>query len=185
MARKQKPQPGEKQAAAESSPQPAPAIPFPVVNIAASDLDDRQVRGLARFRASEKSNTSAIILNDSTTLWMSARNNRAWQVKREIENHRGTLRIAYECTCGDWDKNGRLDCQHIFAERLRRGEVVVDGDVSNYRIKRATGARRPPRKRVAENGRPWRSVQRQARVDLPDRIPELLRDLGRAMEKSK
>jgi hypothetical protein len=151
--------------------------------IDAAELDDRQVRGVHRAASAEKSNGNVIILNDTTSIWMSARSNRAWRVEREIRNHRGKLQIYYTCSCGDWDKNGRIDCQHVFAERIRRGEVVVVGTISKYRVKRATAVRRDPRPRVAADGRPWRSVQRTARVELPDRIPELLRDLARAMEK--
>jgi hypothetical protein len=156
---------------------------IPAITIRAEDLDDRQIRGLARAKSADKSNGNIIIQNDSTSIWMSGRSNRAWKVERDERNHRGTMKILYTCSCGDWDKNGLIDCHHVFAERVRRGEVVIVGTVSKYRVKRATAVRRPPRERATVDGRPWRSVQRSARVQLPDRIPELLRDLARAMEK--
>jgi hypothetical protein len=151
--------------------------------INADDLDDRKIRGIQRFKAAERSNGNAILLNDTTTIWMSSRGNRAWKVTREQKNHRGKLTVSYECTCGDWDKNGRIDCQHVFAERLRRGEVVVVGTVEPRRVRRAVTARRPARKRVAATGLSMHTVQRHARVQLSTRIPELLRDLARAMER--
>jgi hypothetical protein len=149
----------------------------------ADDLDDRKIRGIQRFKAAERSNGNAILLNDTTTLWMSSRGNRAWKVKREQKNQRGKLTISYECTCGDWDKNGRIDCQHVFAERLRRGEAVVVGTVEPRRVRRAVTSRRPARKRIAASGLAMSTVQRHARVQLSARIPELLRDLARAMER--
>jgi hypothetical protein len=177
MARRQ--QRVDQDAASKATPENV----FEPKRINADDLDDRQIRGLQRFKAAERSNGNAILLNDSTTLWMSSRGNRAWKVKREQKNHRGKLTVSYECTCGDWDKNGRVDCQHVFAERLRRGEVVVVGTVEPRRVKRAVTARRPARKRIAATGLSMHTVQRHARVQLSTRIPELMRDLARAMER--
>jgi hypothetical protein len=153
------------------------------IHISADDLDDRQVRGIQRMKGAEKSSGNVILLNDSTSVWMSSRGNRAWKVERDARNQRGKFTIKYTCSCGDWDKNGRIDCQHVFAERLRRGEVVVDGTVEPRRMKRAASGRRPTRKRIAANGRTMRTVQRDTRVQLAGRIPELLRDLARAMER--
>ena len=77
-----------------------------------------------------------------------------------------------------------IDCEHIFAERLNRGEVIVIGEVERRRAESAKAGRQPARKRIAANGRSMRSVQRDARVALGERIPELLRDLVRAMEQT-
>jgi len=154
-------------------------------HVEADDLDDRQLRAVARVTAADKSNGQAVLLNESTTLWMSKRGNRAWQVTREEGNHRGKLRLEYACTCGDFAKNGRIDCEHIFAERLRRGEVIIDGQIDGKRANDAKAGRRPARKRIAPTGQPMRSVQREARVNLPDRLPELIRDLKRVTDREK
>ena len=45
------------------------------VRVAADDLDDRQVRGVIRMAAAERTNSLAILLDDRTTLWMSKRGN--------------------------------------------------------------------------------------------------------------
>jgi hypothetical protein len=115
---------------------------------------------------------------------MSKRGNRAWAVEREERNRRGKLQVEYTCPCGDFQKNGRIDCEHVFAERLNRGEVIVIGEVERRRAESAKAGRQPARKRIAANGRSMRSVQRDARVALGERIPELLRDLVRALEQT-
>jgi hypothetical protein len=51
-------------------------------HISADDLDDRQLRAVARVTAADKSNGQAVLLNESTTLWISKRGNRAWTVTR-------------------------------------------------------------------------------------------------------
>ncbi|HEX3467447.1 MAG TPA: hypothetical protein VHT05_05145 [Candidatus Elarobacter sp.] len=155
---------------------------FEPTHIAAEDLDDRQIRGVSRAKAADRSNGMVVLLNESTSLWMSKRGNRAWRVEREQRNRHGKLRVEYTCKCGDHDKNPRLDCEHIFAEKLRRGEVIVDGQVEPKRAESAKAGRLPARKRIAPIGRTMRTVQRDARVAMGDRIPELLRDLARAME---
>ena len=152
-------------------------------HIEADDLDDRQIRGGLLAKEADRSNGNVIAINDSTSLWMSKRGNRAWTVTRELRNRRGKTSVEYACTCGDYQKNGRIDCTHIFAERIRRGEVVIVGKIARRRAQSATADRRPPRQRIAPVGRPMRSIQRDARVALADRIPELLRDLVRAMER--
>ena len=146
------------------------------------NLDDRQIRGVLRAKAADRSNGMLIRINDSTSLWMSKRGNRAWKVERDARNRRGKLQVEYNCTCGDYQKNGRIDCEHVFAERLNRGEVIVNGTVERRRAETAKAGRLPARKRIAPVGRTMRTVQRDARVAMGDRIPELLRDLARAME---
>ena len=152
-------------------------------HIAAEDLDYRQIRGLLLKKAADRSNARVILQNENTSIWRSARGNNAWDVERQTRNRRGTLVIEYRCSCGDYKKNGRIDCAHIFAERLRRGEVIVDGEVPRNRMAWAKATRRPPRKRWGADGRPMRSIQRDSRVAIPDRIPELIRNLIRSMKR--
>ena len=157
-----------------------PTAPEPK-RMAAEDLDDRQLRGVMRSKEADKSNGLVFEVNASTTLWMSKRDNRAWRVEREQKNRRGVAQIEYVCSCGDHQKNARLDCQHIFAERIRRGEVIIDGEPTKKRAETAVAARREPRQRISATGKTMRAVQREARMTIGDRIPELLRDLARGM----
>ena len=152
-----------------------------VAHLAADDLDDRQIRGYHRAMSADKANGQVNAVNEKTTFWMSKRGNRFWKVDRDERNRRGQFEIEYRCSCGDYQKNGRIDCEHIFAERIRRGDAVVTGEVDAKRMKWATAPRRPARKRLAADGRSMRTVEREVRVANVDRIPELLRDLARAM----
>jgi len=131
--------------------------------------------------AADRSNATVILQNDSTSIWRSKQGNRAWEVERQTRNRRGKPTIEYRCRCSDFQKNGRNDCQHIFAERLRRGEVVVAGTVPAKRLKWADASRRPTRERFAADGRSIRSIQRAARASIPERVPELLTDLIQSM----
>jgi len=158
-------------------------IPEPK-RIEAEDLDDRQIRGVQLAKAADRANGNVITPNDSTSIWMSKHGNRAWTITRNVRNRRGKLNVEYDCSCGDFQKNGRIDCLHIFAERIRRSEVVIIGEIARRRAQSANAERRPARQRIAPVGRPMRSIQRDARVALADRIPELLRDLARAMERN-
>jgi len=151
----------------------------------AADLDDRQLRGVALVKAAERSNALVVPQSDSTTLWLSKRGNRVWRVERELRNRRGKTSVEYTCTCVDFLKNGRIDCQHILAERVRRGEIVVVGKVDRRRAREAQAERRPARRRVSQTGRSIRSVQRDARVALGERIPQLLADLGRLLNRDR
>ena len=54
---------------------------------------------------------------------------RIWKVTRTLRNLRGVMAFEYRCTRPDSKKNGRIDCYHMFADKLRRGEVVVIGKV--------------------------------------------------------
>jgi hypothetical protein len=156
-----------------------PTLPLTVLR--AEDLSDRQVRGIQLHERAEKSNGLVTLLNDETTIYWGGRDH-AYRVTRELRNVRGTLKLEYRCSCGDFRKNGRIDCLHCFAERLRRGEVIVEGAISGERHATAGGGRRPPRKRYAADGRAMRTVQRAARVALGDRIPALVADLKRAYD---
>ena len=157
-----------------------PSAPEPI-SIPVDELDDRQLRGLARAKEADRQNNLVFPVNDSTTLWTSKRDNRAWKVEREQKNRRGFAQIEYVCSCGDHQKNARLDCQHIFAERIRRGEIIIIGEPTKKRAETASAARREPRERISASGKSMRKVQREARMTIGDRIPELLRDLARGM----
>lgn len=112
------------------------ATPTPTV-LRTEDLSDRQVRGIQLHGRAEKSNGLATLLNDETTIYWG---DRAYRVTRELRNVRGTLKLEYRCSCGDFRKNGRIDCLHCFAERLRRGEAIVEGAISGERHATAGGA---------------------------------------------
>jgi hypothetical protein len=72
-----------------------------------------------------------------------------------------------------------VDCRHIFAERLRRGLVVVT-DVPSAKVRAQKTARRAPaRKRKAHDGRAIRTAQRAARRKMDKRLPGLLASLMR------
>ena len=157
-----------------------PKAPEPK-RIPVEELDDRQLRGVARAKEADSRNNLVFEVNATTTFWTSKRENRAWKVEREEKNRRGILQIEYVCSCGDYQKNARLDCQHIFAERIRRGEVIIVGEPSKKRSETAVAARREPRQRISATGKTMRKVQREARMTFGDRIPELLRDLARGM----
>ena len=70
-------------------------------------------------------------------------------------------------------KNGRIDCKHIFAEKLRREEFVVVGELAVRDRPPRQASRRPAKDRVAENGLMRRTTQGHARIRLPKRLPEL------------
>jgi hypothetical protein len=146
------------------------------------DLEDREIRGVLLAERAKKSKGIAIVIGDDETLWM-GRSNRAWSVKRSVRNRRGVLAVEYVCQCGYYNKNARLDCLHITAERIRRDELIIEGKVAKRRAESADAVRRPARKRVTADGRTMRSVQRAARVALPDRLPELMHDLKRVADR--
>jgi hypothetical protein len=154
-----------------------------IKTIHADELDDRQIRGVLLVKAAERTNSLVMVQNDATTLWMSKKGCRFWKVEREQRNRRGKLEIEYACSCSDYQKLGRINCSHIFAERIRRGEIIIEGTVERKRIESAKAGRSPARKRITPTGRPMTSVQRDARVALGSRIPELLRDLKRLIDR--
>jgi Transposase DDE domain len=75
-------------------------------------------------------------------------------------------------------KQGAIDCKHIFAERLYRGEVAVVGELSVQNRPPRKASRRPARKRIAQDGRTVKTTQRHARRKLPSRSIDLLVGLG-------
>lgn len=149
------------------------------------DLSDRQSKGLKLWQDSQASNGMAIIITDEDTLWSSQTDpTRAYRVVRHERNHRGTMMIEYRCPCGDFLKNGAVDCKHIFAEKLRRKEVVVIGNTRKVKKVVKQAERRPARKRLAHDGKTVRTSQRRARQKMPDRIPELVLSLAKTVKAS-
>lgn len=147
-------------------------------------LNERQKRGVELFARAQIQNGMALPVNDETTLWFSQSDpTRVYHVERQIRNRRGTLQLEYRCECEDFKKQGALDCKHIFAEKLRRGEHHV----RNFRQRkghdaRTKASRRPARKRQAYDGRAIRSAHRSAKRILPERIPELTLSLKLAFD---
>jgi hypothetical protein len=145
------------------------------------ELDERQLRGIELYRAAERANGLMVLLNENTTLWYSQTDStRAYQVVREHRNRRGTMQTEYRCQCGDFVKNGRIDCLHIFAEKLRREEVAIAGAIRNRRKYAATSNRRPAHKVKAADGRSGRSARRTARAKMFDEAHRLIDSLVRA-----
>jgi hypothetical protein len=152
--------------------------------IRAADLADRQVDGLALFDAGRKGKARIVPLDDNTQTiyWSSRESHTAYTVTRKISNVRGTLKVTYTCSCPDGKKYLRRDCEHQFAEKLRRGEVAVVGRVPANRPKRNKAGRRPTRKRQAADGRSIKTAQRDARVRMPEEVPRLVLSLKDAYD---
>lgn len=118
------------------------------------DLNDRQRRGVALWERAQSQNGLRVAMTDDAVLWFSQSNAQlTYRVERTVRNRRGAVALEYRCQCNDFEKEGRVDCKHIFAERITRGEVVVEtADVR--RIDTAKKAdRRPARTRLAHDGR--------------------------------
>ncbi len=149
------------------------------------DLNDRQRRGYELWVESHHASGTAAELSPSRTYW-SGKKGGSYAVTRDEENRRGTWVIAYGCGCKDHEKNGgRLDCKHIFADKLRRGEVVVvDAPAKKQRKAKLVAQRRPARQRFAHDGTTIRTAQRRARMAMPARIPDLLESLKGAYDKN-
>jgi len=150
----------------------------------AVDLADSQVEGLTLFEACRKGKARVAPLDDDTQTiyWSSRESDTAYTVTRKISNVRGTVKTVYTCSCPDAKKYMRRDCEHQFAEKLRRGEVVITGRVPVNRPRKDKAGRRPARKRLAEDGRSIKSAQRDARVKMPGEIPRLVLSLKDAYD---
>ena len=150
----------------------------------AVDLADSQVEGLALFKSIQKRKTRIVPLEDGTqTIYWSAREaDKAYTVSWKITNVRGTVKTVYMCSCPDAKKYMRRDCEHQFAEKLRRGEVVITVHVPASRERKDKAGRRPPRKLLAEDGRSIKAAQRDARVKMPSEIPRLVLSLKGAYD---
>ena len=133
--------------------EPAGPKPQGPMRLHAAELDGRQKRGLELCRAAEKANGLALLINDTTTLWHSLTDStRSYLVVRDERNRRGKRQVEYRCQCGDFAKQGRVDCKHIFAEKVRRGEVTVAGTPESVEIMqlrfRTVGRRERPKQRM-------------------------------------
>lgn len=155
--------------------------------IEADKLHNRLVRGVELFERLVANR--AMVLHSAEadaelTIWLpSAESNSAYRVWRSVRNLRSVLVVEYRCDCPDFKKYGRADCLHIFAERLRREEVRVVGSITEEQ-QTAAKERRPPRKLYGADGRALRSIQRTAREQMPERVPDLVRMLGDAYRKT-
>lgn len=170
---------------------PAPKKPdsSPVLDgakrIKAEDLSDREVRGALLAQDVAAHADRRVSIDGESTLYVSAKKHRAYEVTRKVVNNRGTLTIDYNCNCGDFAKEGRNGCMHTFAEQLAHGEVVVVGAISAKRAMAARARRRAPRNRKAANGQSARSTQRSARMKLADNLARYIPSLVRAYEKKQ
>ena len=134
-----------------------------------SDLDDRKIKGVLLYKSIQSGAEEFITLGDQKTLYVSSRDKtRVFPVERNLRNLRSVMTIIYSCACPDFIKNGRTDCSHIFAERLRRSEVIIQGEISRERAKAAKATRRPARKLKTDDGRSYKAVDRHARVAMGD-----------------
>jgi len=166
-------------------PSPDQSIVGQPRQIKAEDLDDRKVRGVCLYESIQNDSTLFFSQVETDTVYFSIKDrNHNSRVIRELRNKRGTLTAVYRCSCKDYLKDGRNDCQHIFCDRIRRNEVVVIGEISSSRAKSARADRRPPRKRATESGKAHRSTQRDARVKMPREIPRLITSLRDLYERS-
>ncbi len=152
-------------------------------SIAFADLSDRQKNGLLMYERSLAQNGMCIPFTENESFWCSQNDStRTYRVEHEIRNLRGKVEIIYRCQCQDFITQGGHDCKHIFAEKLRRGEVTIT-DVPTKRKRGHQKARRgPTRKRKDYRGRSIRTSQKEARVELASRMPSLITSMGRAFQ---
>jgi hypothetical protein len=156
--------------------------------ISAETLSERQIDGydLWKFSQTDKGKDILLFLPTGSPVWRSRRkgSTNAYVVTCDLINNRDAMVLEYRCQCNDHGKHGVVDCKHIFAERLRRGEVIVIGDPPRKERPPRKASRRAARDRYGADGRPIRQIQRAARKDMPWRVPELIYSLGRAYERT-
>jgi len=161
-------------------------VAVPIVAYDLANLDDRQYRGYVLFRKLVEGGKRAPIfrsIDESTSVYSpSNETGVAYILTRTVANVRGIMVAAYACGCRDFLKNMRNGCKHTFCEQLRRGEATTFGDPP-AREPRRTAQRRAPRDRRGVNGKAVRTNQRQARRDMPTRIPEMLDAIRRAEDR--
>lgn len=150
--------------------------------IRAEDLYERQIRGIELWKKAQQSNGLVIIVNAEEAYYPGSRD-RIWKVNRTLRNLRGVMAIEYRCTCPDYKKNGRVDCLHIFADKLRNEDVEVVGEVKAARKAVAVAVRRPARKTFVADGRARRTAQRTARTKMPERVPKLVLGLKQVYDR--
>jgi len=157
-----------------------------IPTLKAEDLDDRQIDGLLLFRSILAGNTCRVPIGDAHALYPSTKDPEiAYTVERVVRNRRGRTHVECRCSCPDNAKQGRRDCQHRFAEKLLRGDLVVTGDVDPTLMaerSRIVAGRRPARQRFSHDGRSIRSAQRTARVKMATELPRLILSLKRAWD---
>jgi hypothetical protein len=163
----------------------APAGP---TTIQAEALNEQQLAGwdLVEYSKTDMGKGTVLFLPSGLAIWRSTRKGSltAYEVLAVDVVRDGKATVEYRCQCGDFLKNGARDCKHIFAERLRRNEVVIVGDVSRKERPPRKASRGPARKRYGEGNRPIRRVQAAARREMPWRVPELISSLGRGFERT-
>lgn len=143
----------------------------------AKDLSERQLEGFRLFEALNRGKARITVIDPETTIyWSSNKNDTAYTVTVRARNDRGVMVNEYRCSCPDARAHARRDCLHRFCEKLRRGQVIVQGPIPKSDGKRIAG-RRPARKRRAADGRSIKSAQRDARVEMPTEVPRLILSL--------
>ena len=166
-------------------PDPADTLGAPLT-FKAEDLDDRRTRGLLLFEAMGRGTADRTqITDDESYYWSSREKDRCYRTKRELRNVRNKMQPVYRCTCPDFKKDGRNGCEHIFAERLERKEVIVVGNVSAARARTAKAVRRPARKRKTASGESIKTTQRKARVKMPSETPRLITSLRHQFDRQE
>jgi hypothetical protein len=167
------------------APTVPPDEPSGPITMQFADLNDRQKRGCAMYKRSLKGPGRWFFgANKESVIWLSASDAKAYEVTHVLRNHRGVMVWKYRCQCWDFKKRGEIDCKHIFAERLRREEIIVQGDPGATETTHKKAKRRPARKRYGFDGRHIKSVQRSAREKMPDRIPVLMASLKRSYDQN-
>lgn len=136
-------------------------------------MSDREHRGWELYRLYVSDGKNCNQPSDDVAVWFGGREGRI--VERSLRNCRGKHIILYRCSCPDFKKVGRIDCKHIFAERLRREEIrVIEEPSTRKEAPSKVAVRGPVRHRTAANGQSVRTTQRAARVDMLTRTQELM-----------
>lgn len=154
-----------------------------ILSLKADDLDDRQLDGLTFFNQFRKGKSRLTPVDENQSIyWSQSDPDTAYTVTRKISNIRGIICAVYSCSCPDGKKYLRRDCSHQFAEKIRRGEVIISGRIPANRPIKDKAGRRPPRERVTASGRSIKTAQRDARVRMPEEIPRLILSLRDAYD---
>jgi hypothetical protein len=140
----------------------------------AEDMTNRQVRGYEILEAVNRGETQVTPLDEERTLYVTG--GVGYVVTRRLKKVRSQMRIVYESGDGDYKKMGWIASKYIEAERLRRGELQIEGSITEVQRARAA-RRRPPRIRKTDDGRPIRVAERAAAKAMRPRINELLKQL--------
>jgi hypothetical protein len=153
------------------------------IKLHVDELDDRQKRGAILAAKIAKGKARVADIGDERSIYWSTKNDaRAYELTRLKAQVRGVKGVVRRCDCADFKKNGRIDCLHIFADRIRRKEVIIEGKLSSKQSLEATAIRRPTRKQFTADGRSHRTVQKIALTKMPKRVPDLIFALRRADE---